>query len=244
MSELFFLQIHIALPILISLLPFCGIMFLLLGVLVKRRVISFDQILAADEYLFATVLSTFIFLLFPLPLALILWGIAYLFMHLVFSKNRELIAQISHLDQNKPFLQKEQAKTLAQAKDYLSCANVLSWHKDFKKLREECLATVRICKKNPQIVSRRRPLPFSLFATGAVGLSLSFCAYGAVMAEPTQLWQIFLENYAIFACILFALYFFMYFCCMARFQSKTWFYVSFAVIGTIGCAAVAYISLL
>ncbi|MBQ9736714.1 MAG: hypothetical protein IJV96_08025 [Clostridia bacterium] len=244
MSELFFKQIHIAIPILLSLLPFCALTFLLIGVLVKARVISFDQVLAADQYLLAAVLSTVIFLLLPLPTALLVWSGAYLLMHLVFFKNRELLAHIARFDQNKPFLREEQEKTLAKAKNYIPCAHALLWHKDFGNIRRECFAVIKACKETPQIAYRRRPLPFSLFATGTIGLSLSFCAYGAVMEEPTQLWQILLENYAILACILFALYFFMYFCCMQRAQSKTWFYISFAIASTVGCATVAYISFL
>ena len=220
----------------------CILGFFLIGILAKKGEVLLNYLLLGQEYVFAAISSVVIFLIFALPLALVLWLFFCLGMNFIFRGNRELAGAIAHYDKMYESSGKKELRDFPDLDCFVRPSHVSSWFKEFRQLRRASLEKLKRDIPCQDRRYRRRIFPFSLVATGVIGIAAAWIAYGTLILNSTIPWMILLEGHAFFSVFLFlfywAFYAFMSLETLPRYgmviaPPKILFNVCFAIIATL-----------
>lgn len=193
-------KVYILCWIFASLLLLCVLGYFLVGLIIKRHGISLKLLLIGEEYIFASIGSIVIFLTLLFPVAFYVWGLTFVLMHFVFGSNNRIISYIDRCDRNKISINSRQLNP------YLTCERITSWVQDFRHLRRKVCGEISI--KNSK--SKCGIMPFPIFASGTIGISAAFFAYGCLFENCDSFLARLLENYASLSCVLCVLYVLLY----------------------------------
>lgn len=234
--------------VLASLLFCCGLVYCLVGVIIRQYGISLKLLLLGEEYIFALISSVLIFLIFSFPIALLVWIIVCFLMNCFFKNNRRLENCIVYFEQNKNVITSRQLKLLSQLNPYLTSARIALWIKDFQHLRKEALYKIDCGAHVNSFKHKQRIFPLSIFATGTIGITVSLLTYGHLVENSNLFLMLLLENYAILSCVLLSLYIFLYFSLVGNifhymYGHKRLFKIIFGVFSLIMYVSVTLISI-
>ena len=143
---------------------------------------------------------------FSLPLALALWLALCVGMNFVFKGNRRLVGYIAYYEKVYEAAREKPLGDLPRLDCFVSPTRVSLWFKELRHLRKDAL-----CKLNSEVPLdswkyKRKILPFSVFASGTIGVGMAWIAYGNLILNSTATWMILLEAHAFFAVLLFLFY--------------------------------------
>jgi len=230
-------------------LIFIGVLgYLIIGIIVKTRGISLKLILRGEEYVFAAISSIVIFLTFSFPIALGLWILIYFIMGILFKNDQKIIRSIEDLEQSIyekiHDLNVDQLESLGKKIPYVYSPHIILWINDFQLSRRAAL----ISSHTSFLKSKFKPLPFSFFSTGVVGISIALLTYGNLVDYSNSFPMLLLENYAVLSCVLAVMYVVLYISTVKNIYNyahgnKKLFNIIFAVFSVIMCVGVAMISL-
>lgn len=190
------------------------LLFFLVGIIVKKRGVFLETLLICEEYLFAATSSIVIFLIFSLPVALVLWFITYCMMYFIFKTHRKLLGFIAFCDDEKREtpLTKEQSSLLSQLYHCFKVLRVSSWVKSFNEIKSDALRKLEKEIDHNGLRFKHQRIPFSCFASGTIGVVVAaFGVYGSLIANSTSFWLILLDNYVGVSCVAFPVYWLYYF---------------------------------
>lgn len=145
-------NIYVLCWIFAALLVLCVSGCFITKVIIKRRGVSLKFLLRGEQYVFASLSSVLIFLIFSFPAALAAWILFFLLMN-------------------------------------FACDEMFKTHTK----------------------SGRRMLPFSIFASGTIGIAAAFFTYDGLFESYDSLLTRLTENCALLSCVLFPLYLLLYF---------------------------------
>ena len=241
-------NIHTVCWIFSSLLFLCVLIYFLVGAIIKRYGISFKLLLIGEEYMFALLSSVVIFLTLSFPIALATWFIVFFLMSYIFRDNQRIISYFAHCELNKNMLNRRQLRLYSQSNSNLSSTRITLWIKDFYCLRRRTLYNLNSDIHTNHSKHKCKILPFSLFASGTIGISVSLLTYGCLVENSSLFLMNVLENYAILSCVLVVLYMLLYFALVGNiyhymYGHKRLFKIMFGVFSIIMYVGVTVISM-
>ena len=189
------------------------LLFFLIGIIVKKRGVFLDTLLIGEEYLFAATSSIVIFLIFSLPVALVLWFITYCMMYFIFKTHRKLLGFIAFcaVEKQKALLGEVHSNPILQLNHRFKVLRVSSWVKSFNETKSDALRKLEKEIDHNGLRFKHQRIPFSCFASGTIGVVAAFGVYGSLIANSTSFWLILLNNYVGVSCVAFPVYWLYYF---------------------------------
>lgn len=192
------------------LLFICVLVYLFVGIIIRKCGVYLKQLLVGEEYMFALISSVVIFLIFSFPIALLVWIIICFSMNYFFKNNRRLVSYIDYFEQNKNVITNHQYRLLSQLNPCLSSGVIIFWIKDFQHLKHKTMCKMDTVPQISHFKYKHSIFPFSIFAAGTIGIFVSLLTYGYLVEDNSSNLMLLLENYAILSCVLFVLYHILY----------------------------------
>ena len=190
------------------------LLFFLVGIIVKKRGVFLETLLICEEYLFAATSSIVIFLIFSLPVALVLWFITYCMMYFIFKTHRKLLGFIAFcaVEKRKALLGEVHSNPILQLNHRFKVLRVSCWVKSFNETKSDALRKLEKEIDHNGLRFKHQRIPFSCFASGTIGVVVAaFGVYGSLIANSTSFWLILLDNYVVVSCVAFPVYWLYYF---------------------------------
>ena len=204
-------SIHIVGWVFTALILICIFAYFLIGVIIKKYGIYMKLLLIGEEYVFSLISSILIFLTLSFLMALTIWLIVFFLMNCFFRKNQRIINCIVYCEQHKNTFTERQLRLMLQLNPCLKSAGLILWIKDFRRLRREVLYKIDNNIYINLSKFKYKPLPFSVFGLSTIGIFGAFLTYGHLIENTNSFMMLLLENYSILSCVLFVLYWLLYF---------------------------------
>ena len=242
-------NIHIAYWVFTILVSLSIVAFFIIGVIVKKRGVSLKFLLIGEEFFFTILSSIIAFLTLEFFVAFFMWILICLLMPLIYKNNNKIINFLNYCKQNENSLNKQQSIMFSRLNCRVNSANAISWVRDYLYLKKEILNRMdNECNiKNLKFKYKFRW--FYVLTSGILSISMVFLIYGNLFGSSNSFFILLIENYAILSCILFVLYFLLYFGLVKNplhymYESERLYKLLFALFSVIMYTVVTLISII
>lgn len=234
--------------IFVTLISLIILVFLTIGFIMKKQGISLKTLLIGEECFFTTLSSIITFLTLKYFVAFFIWILINSLIPLIYKKNNKIINFLNYCRQNGKSLSKKHSKTFSKLDIHVKSTNVISWMKDYIYFKKEAINKIDSEYEIEDLKFKYRICWPCFFFSLMLSTITVYLAYGNLFSTTNSFFLLLMENYIILSCILFILYFLLYFGFVKNplhymYESKKLFKSLFALFSIIMYTIVTLISI-